>query len=475
MKQRSSIRAAIPLRNRVTCPHCWNIFPPEQALWIAQHPDLIGDPRLGDEQQQRFLPTRFTVDGAALDARGFACHELACPRCHLAVPRLLFETEPLFLSILGAPACGKSYFLTSMTWQMRKVLPKNFSLAFGDADPLSNHRLHGYEELQFLNPDQDALVAIEKTETQGDLYDTVLYADQAVSYPRPFLFSIQPLKNHPNYQRFSRILCLYDNAGESFLPGEDTAIKPYTRHLALSRALMFLFDPTQDRRFRSACAGKSADPQMQSRTQRLARERAVRQETILLEAAARVRRYAGLPQNAKHHRPLVIVATKYDSWSTLLGPPRLDTPWITTRCGICALRLSLIEQISKEVRGLLWEHTPELVSAAESFAEEVVYIPVSATGCGPEVDPASGAFGFRPRNINPMWAEVPALYVMAKWMEGIVPIPRPTESAPSAVAFTSPAVSTWSINMSLKSAGIPHGDGHAPDRKPITSSPERLP
>ena len=39
--------------------------------------------------------------------------------------------------------------------------------------------------MQFLNPDQDALVAIEKTETQGDLYDTVLYADQAVSYPRP--------------------------------------------------------------------------------------------------------------------------------------------------------------------------------------------------------------------------------------------------------------------------------------------------
>ena len=269
-------------------------FSARTVLWIAQHPDLIGDSRLGDNQQQRFLPTRFTVDGAAIDPRGFACHGLACPRCHLAVPRTLFETEPLFLSILGAPACGKSYFLASMTWQMRKVLPKSFSLSFGDADPLSNHRLHEYEGLQFLNPDQDELVAIEKTETQGDLYDTVLFADQAVSYPRPFLFSVQPREGHPNYQRFSRILCLYDNAGESFLPGEDTAIKPYTRHLVLSRALLFLFDPTQDPRFRNACAGKSDDPQMQGRTQRLAREKAVRQETILLEAAARIRRYAGL-------------------------------------------------------------------------------------------------------------------------------------------------------------------------------------
>src|SRR4051812_13981506 len=315
MKQSPAIRASIQLRNRVTCPHCWNIFPPEQALWIAQHPDLVGEPRLGDDQHQRFMPTRFTVDGAALDSRGFACHGLACPRCHLAVPRSLFETEPLFLSILGAPSCGKSYFLASMTWQLRKVLPKNFSLAFGDADPVSNDRLHGYEGLQFLNPDQDALVAIEKTETQGDLYDTVLFADQAVSYPRPFLFTVQPRDIHPNYQKFSRILCLYDNAGESFLPGEDTAINPHTRHLALSRALLFLFDPTQDPRFRNACAGKSADPQMQGRTQRLARERAVRQETILLEAAARVRRYTGLAQNAKHRRPLVVIVTKYDSWS----------------------------------------------------------------------------------------------------------------------------------------------------------------
>ena len=77
----------LPLRSRVTCPHCWNEFPPDRALWIAQHPDLVGDPRLGADQPQRFLPTRFNVQGAAIDSRGFACHGLACPKCHLAVPR----------------------------------------------------------------------------------------------------------------------------------------------------------------------------------------------------------------------------------------------------------------------------------------------------------------------------------------------------------------------------------------------------
>ena len=106
---------------------------------------------------------------------------------------------PVFLSILGAPACGKSYFLAAMTWRLRKVLPKRFSLSFGDADPVLNHRLQEYESLQFLNPKQDELVAIAKTEVQGDPYDTVLFGDQRVSYPRPFVFSVAPLEGHPNY------------------------------------------------------------------------------------------------------------------------------------------------------------------------------------------------------------------------------------------------------------------------------------
>jgi hypothetical protein len=92
------------LLDRITCPHCWEHFAPEKVLWISEHQDLLGDPKLGPEQQQRFLPTRFTVAGEALDARGFACQQLACPNCHLAVPRPFLEMEPLFLSIFGAAA-----------------------------------------------------------------------------------------------------------------------------------------------------------------------------------------------------------------------------------------------------------------------------------------------------------------------------------------------------------------------------------
>ena len=420
---------ALRLQTRVTCPHCWSEFPPDRALWIAQHPDLVGDPRLGADQPQRFLPTRFNIQGAAIDSRGFACHGLACPKCHLGVPRPMFEMRPMFLSILGSPASGKSYFLAAMTWRLRNVLPKYFAVGFNDADPVLNHRLQEYESLQFLNPNQDTPVAIEKTEVQGDLYDMVLYGDQAVSYPRPFVFSLLPMHGHPNLvsaDKAARTICLYDNAGESFLPGEDSATSPVTRHLALSRVLMFLFDPTQDMRYRRLCGGKTADPQMMERAERLQRERAVRQETILSEAAQRVRRYAGLAQSQKHDRPLIVVVTKFDSWKHLLAGATLPAVRIANLANNhSAVNLEGVEEVSKLVRTLLWKISPEIVSAAESFSSQVLYVPVSATGRGPETDPQTGALGFRPKDMKPIWAEVPMLYALSRWTQGLVPYIKP--------------------------------------------------
>lgn len=420
---RSSRSASVGLLREITCPHCWQKYAPQDSLWISQHPDLLGDPRLGAEQQIRFLPTRFTVEGQALDARGAACQGLACPNCHLPVPRAMLEMKHVFFSILGTPASGKSYFLTSMVWQLRQVLPQ-FGLAFNDADPTANRTLHEYEELQFLNPDRDALVAIRKTELQGDLYDTVLYGEQAVSYPRPFLFSVRPLDSHPHRAdaaELSRAMCLYDNAGEHFLPGADTASSPVTRHLARSHVLFYLFDPTQDPRFRQACEGQTDDPQMRDRA------RTIRQELVLQEAADRVRRYAGLAQNARHARPLVVIVTKFDAWRSLLKLDQLDTAAaIRPRPdGLAALDLDAVESMSRNLRAVFLRFSPEIVAAAESFAEQVIYIPVSALGRGPEIDPRTGALGVRPRDVRPMWVEIPFLYALCRWSKGVITEARP--------------------------------------------------
>lgn len=417
------ITEKLKILSRVTCPHCWQEFSPEEALWVSEHPDLIGDKRLGDEFALRFLPSRFTADGDAVDPEGQRTSKLACPACHLEVPRSLFQIPPVFFSILGAPASGKSYFLASMTWQLRQLLPNRFQLAMTDTDPVSNARLHEYEEMQFLNPNPDRPVAIAKTQVQGDLYDSVNMGTHTVQYPRPFLFNIQPMQRHPNFHRsrdVSRVITLYDNAGESFLPGQDTASSPVTRHLAHSRCLFFLFDPTQDARFRRACEGKSQDPQMQNRSERFARENSIRQDTILLEAIQRVRRHAGLRDDELHQRPLVIVVTKWDSWKELLPNLSTEAPYSDVLNGVSVLDLKRIESTSEQVGALLRTLTPEIVASAEGFAKHLLFLPVSATGISPEVDPENGTFGIRPRDMKPYWVEVPMLYALSLWSKGLI-------------------------------------------------------
>ena len=263
--------------SQVTCPHCWHLFPPHEIMWIAAHNDLMGDPVLGPEKPSRFLPTRFSLDGHALDARGVPCQQLACPRCHLVVPRSAIESEPLFISIIGGPKTGKSYLLAAMTWELRKRLPSAFAVAFNDADAVANQHLNDYEATLFLPEDPEKLVALAKTDESGDLYDQANLSGHTVSLPRPFLFNVRPAPQHPHThisEKVSRVICMYDNAGESFQPGKDTMASPVTQHLAKSRVLVFLFDPTQDR-----ASGKMPGIQSRSTTHQWSRNATPRNTT----------------------------------------------------------------------------------------------------------------------------------------------------------------------------------------------------
>lgn len=425
-------RTGIPLLSKVTCPNCWGKFAPEDSLWISAHPSLNNDPRLpdvgvGKDSQLRFLPTRFSLDGGAIDLRGYKCHDLACPSCHLRIPRPLYEIPPFFMSILGAPASGKSYFLAAMTWRLRQTFPGSFFMSFSDADPSSNAILNDYEAKQFLNLQRDEPVQLAKTEEVGDAYNTVLMDGQRIRFVKPFLFSLTPLSNHPHADKkgMSRVVCVYDNAGESFLPGADQALAPVTRHLAISETLLFLFDPTQDMRFRQACVGATNDPQMIDRNQKSDRESGVRQDIILKNAANLVRRYAGISQTEKHKKPLVVIVTKYDSWKSLLDDENLEPPWKMLKDGHPAgVSLSRVEKISDRLKKLLNKFAPELVATAEEFCEDVIYIPVSATGCSPELlvsETGQEQLKIRPKNIDPIWADVPLIYSLSKWTKGMVP------------------------------------------------------
>ena len=86
-----------------------------------------------------------------------------------------------------------------------------------------------------------------------------------------------------------------------------------------------------------------------------------------------------------------------------------------------ALLASSTATISADVRALLNRMSPELVAAAEGFAQDVVYIPVSSLGRAPTVDSVTGLLGIRPRDLQPLWTEVPFLYALARWTGGIIP------------------------------------------------------
>ncbi len=411
----------------ITCPHCWHKSRPHEIKWISAHPELSDDPKV-PEGQRRFIPTHFELSGQAIDALGEKCSEIACPRCHLAIPRDLVELPPTFFSILGSPSSGKSYFLSSSLWSLRTTLSRQFAISFEDSDPAANAKLHEYEETLFFNSREDQLVALPKTELDGDLYEQVeIEHGRTMLLPRPFMFRMRLMPQHPKADRVEkngRAICLYDNAGEHFLPGAHTANAPGTRHLAISKALMFIFDPTQHPQFRKACRGQTDDPQVSKDLV------SFRQDHILAEATRRIRSEMGLGQEERDKRPLIVVLSKYDVWAPLIGTGNLNRDWIFRELqqGLHLLNVVQLKIISNKFRTLLQQLAPEIVSTSEAFSEDVIYIPVSALGCSPRElpgaepvgDPPRLPLGVIPSEISPIWSEVPLLYAMHRTMPGMI-------------------------------------------------------
>ena len=306
---------------------------------------------------------------------------------------------------------------------------KSFRLLFADADPLSNYVLNEYEEILFLNDTPEKKVTLPKTEKEGDLYEGTQIHNRTVWLPKPFVFSVKQDANHPNASHAlstARAVCLYDNAGEHFLPGGESTGSKATSHLAISQALFFVFDPTQHPVIRKRCEGMTDDPQMHDHGW------THRQDQILNEVGNRIRRSTGLSQNKRDPRPLIVVVTKYDAWMGLIGGKTLKSSHILKehREGLHSLNLEKLKAISDQIRKLFLKYTPEIVSSADSISSNVIYIPVSALGHSPEIGEKSGFLGVRPKNIHPMWVEIPMIYALSQTASHLIPLSKaklPTE------------------------------------------------
>lgn len=461
-----------PLRPRLICPHCGNSFPPGDILWIAEHPSLTGDELLGENEPNRFLPTRFDVDGNAIDVKGVVCHEVACPNCHLAIPRALVELEPVFISTLGAPSSGKSYFIAAMIQKAQETAIRHFQANLADVDPVGNEVINEYLSKLFRSNQPDELVALEKTQQTGRQYNSVNLDERDIYLAKPFVYSFQPLKlqDESLRRKLCRAVCMYDNAGEHFMPGK-TASQMATQHMAHSKVLLFLFDPLQHPKFRQACHGRTDDPQMGS----LGKNNP--QDQVLQEAARRVRSLTGLAAHAKLSRPLIVVVTKYDVWYSLLADGFVDTSGVLCRTSDqgTALDLKRIQALSDRTKKLLFQLAPDIVAAAEGFSDEVIYLPNSALGCSPEQIPGSNVLGIRPSYIRPLLAELPLLYALHRAVPTMIPAILRSDKASDGVI----PVTTETVKPAIKPAKIAKANAERqappPSQQVSAAEPTSLP
>lgn len=408
-------RHASKVKDLLTCPHCWHKFVPEELHYVATSAELAFD-HVVPGGYRRFLPTHFDPAGNAVDPRGGTCNKTACPRCHLEVPRILALMDSLTFSVIGAPGAGKSYFLASMIHTLAKGVSE-LGLQVEDVDAEANQILNSYQRDLFQQP-LGKEVRLAKTDTVGDWYSKVELDGREKQLPKPFLYKVERFSGGADAGDSSRVICFYDNAGESFEPGSDTEESPVTRHMAEANGLIFIYDPTQEPSFCEECQKHSDDPQWTD-------TRVSSQGTLFTNAINGIRQFRGMLPTDRLSIPLFVVLPKFDAWKFLLDMEDLPRPFVDGD-DVRRLDMATLTRVSKQCREMLNRFATQMLMKFEGACDagKTFYIPMTATGCAPTM--SQGAEGtatdvFIAGKLIPQWAEIPLLSLLHHAAPGLVP------------------------------------------------------
>ncbi|MBC2607271.1 hypothetical protein [Pelagicoccus albus] len=395
------------------CPYCWKPFSQGDALNIAVHESLTGDPILGSHIKLRFEAERFNHLGQALDSEGVASVDLACPHCRGRLPPSFFAQPQHILSLVGAPSSGKSYYLSVLLKQLPGELIQSFSANLQDGDPSGNAQLNEMKNRLFsATTPEDAFIS--KTDFEGVMYERLYRDGKLVPLPRPFVYYLQRL----DAPETRASLVFYDNAGEHFKPGIALEDSPGALHVASSSGLLFLFDPSSSPAFRKQLRRKR-DPQLRTQV-------SDEQDTILSELGVRVKKMRALESFEKVDTPLAIIVGKLDLWQNLLPEGSLHIPEDRP------LNQKEIDENSHQVRSLLARLCPTITANAESISSKVRYFPVSSLGHSPrEISsgPLAGRLAPNPKRLNPILATTPALWILSQQDPSPISYPAAPEPA----------------------------------------------
>lgn len=394
-----------------TCPVCWFRFDRGDVMNIAVHASLRGDSVLGEEHLQRFLASRFNDRGQALDAMGLTAPETACPHCRRKLPPNFLDQPHHIFSIVGAPSSGKSYFLSVLVKMMQDLAFKHFGVTFRDAAPSENAVLNDMRNHLFsASTPEEAYLA--KTDLEGALYETLPRQGRQVRLPKPFVFRMSAREAAED--GFS--IVFYDNAGEHFEPGRNSADSPGAQHIAVAAGIFFLFDPLYNPEFRRKLKGH-ADPQ-------LAQRRNDQQDILLAESETRIKEILGLSSSERIATPFAVIVGKSDAWLEMLGDEPLLPAIEAGPRGGSRIRLDNLRANSERVRDLLLDVSPSIVANAEAISSDVMFFAASPLGHPPvQFQDAQGhlRIGPDPAKLDPQRVEDATLWVLSKLAPAMFP------------------------------------------------------
>lgn len=381
----------------VTCPLCWLKFDVGDAMSIAVHESLRGDPILGSEEMLRFLPTSFNEDGVPLDPAGMPAPDIACPHCRRRLPPGYLELDNRIYSIVGAPSAGKSYYLSVLIKELQGSLYRNFGITLKDLDPSGNVLLTQMKNRLFsAKRPEDAILA--KTALEGAMYERYPRFGKMVALPKPFTYSLSE-DGKPETS-----IIFYDNAGEHFEPGLDIEESPGAMHVASSSAIFFLFDPVSNRNFKRLI-GQHPDPQLNIGG------RIDQQDTILSEMEVRIKRILSVEPSKRIDTPIAIILGKCDIWRNLLKE-NLENP---IKDGY--LDLSIVDSNSEKLRRFMLSIDPSIPSGAQTISSNVRFFALSALGHSPEMltlGECAGKIAPIPEKLNPIDVDIPTIWALSQ-------------------------------------------------------------
>ena len=381
----------------VTCPLCWLKFDVGDAMSIAVHESLRGDPILGSDEMLRFLPTSFNEDGVPLDPAGMPAPDVACPHCRRRLPPGYLELDNRIFSIVGAPSAGKSYYLSVLIKELQGSLYRNFGITLKDLDPSGNVLLTQMKNRLFsAKRPEDAIHA--KTALEGAMYERYPRFGKMVALPKPFTYSLSE-DGKPETS-----IIFYDNAGEHFEPGLDIEESPGAMHVASSSAIFFLFDPVSNRNFKRLI-GQHPDPQLNIGG------RIDQQDTILSEMEVRIKRILSVEPSKRIDTPIAIILGKCDIWRNILKE-NLENP---IKDGY--LDLSIVDSNSEKLRRFMLSIDPSIPSGAQTISSNVRFFALSALGHSPEMltlGECAGKIAPIPEKLNPIDVDIPTIWALSQ-------------------------------------------------------------